>query len=97
MADIDRISFSAAVDGALDARGLSFGQAVAEHPALDKAMLSRARHRQQLSAGNFLLLCETFGLDPFAFLVRPPRLTLKAIAKQSVTQSDKRETREVAG
>ena len=96
MAEIDRAAFGIAVSIALKGRGLSYRQAVTDHPALDKAMLSRACHGERLSAGNYLLLCRILALDPFAFLVERPRLTLKDIAKQAVTQSDKRETQEVS-
>lgn len=71
---------------------MSQSAAVAAHPALDKAMLSRATRGEQMSAGNYTLLCKTFGLDPYAFLLERPRLTLKTIAQQTVTHVEKRET-----
>lgn len=92
MADIDRTAFALDVWSALDRRGLSFRQACAVHPGLDPAMLSRATRGRKMSAGNMLLLCRVFGLDPFSYLVERPRLTLKIIAEQAVTRLGKRET-----
>ena len=93
MAEFDRGAFAQDLHRARAERGLSFGQAVAAHPSLDKAMLSRAIHQQHLSAGNVLLMCRIFGLEPFAYIVERKRLTLKAMAEQAVTRSDQRETR----
>lgn len=98
MADIDRDRFAHAIADALDAAGLSLRGAVAEWPDLNPAMLSRAINRQPLSAGNFLMLCRVFGLDPFRFLIteKRRRVTLrdirKALADQTVTELAKRET-----
>ncbi|MDZ5697825.1 hypothetical protein [Chelativorans sp. M5D2P16] len=102
MVDIDHAAFARAVRAKLKRRGLSFDRAVDRWPALDKAMLSRACTEKRLSAGNFLLLCEALKLDPYRFLMREKgkRLRMRDIAKrlssQSVTQVDKRETREGA-
>ncbi|WP_274426769.1 hypothetical protein [Chelativorans sp. YIM 93263] len=99
MAEIDRTAFASAVREQLSARGLSFGDAVAGWPELDKAMLSRACTEKRLSAANLLLVCAVFELDPYRFLKRDKgrRVHLRDIAKslseQAVTQGDKRETR----
>lgn len=95
MAEIDRLTFAVAVASALGEAGLSYTQAVALSPELDKAMLSRAVNGKALSAANYLVLCRALRLDPWNFVVsKGRRLTMKSLVKQAVTAGASRETRE---
>ncbi|TPN79981.1 hypothetical protein [Mesorhizobium sp. B1-1-2] len=88
MADISFLRFANAFQDRLNDLGYSLRRAEEQWPLTDRAMLSRAINGKKLSAGNFLLLCEMAGLDPYSFLERPPhrRVTLKTIAAQLVTE-----------
>lgn len=94
MADIDRAGFAEALVQRLKQIGYSLHRAAERWPQTDMAMLSRATRGVSISAGNYLLLCEMAGLDPYAFLDRAPhrRVTLKSIVKQPVTAGASRET-----
>lgn len=96
MAEIDHLKLAAAVVDALEQAGLSYAGAVERHPELDRSMLSRACNGKPLSAANHLLVCQTLGLDPFAFLIRQlqTRTTLREILQrnQPVAVGDARET-----
>lgn len=94
MADVDFARFADAFRCRLDQIGYSLRRAEQQWPDTDRAMLSRAVNGKTLSAGNFLLLCEMAGLDPYAFVGRSPRrqITRKSIIKQMVTPSVQRET-----
>lgn len=94
MADIAFLRFANAFQDRLKDIGYSLRRAEDQWPDTDRAMLSRAINGKTLSAGNYLLLCELAGLDPYAYLERPQhrRLTLKTIVDQLVTQSATRET-----
>ncbi|RVD15422.1 MAG: hypothetical protein EOS73_32085 [Mesorhizobium sp.] len=94
MADIAFLRFANAFHDRLKDIGYSLRRAEHQWPDTDRAMLSRAINAKTLSAGNYLLLCEMAGLDPYAYLERPPhrRVTLKSIAEQMVTPSATRET-----
>ncbi|RWC28826.1 MAG: hypothetical protein EOS27_17970 [Mesorhizobium sp.] len=87
MADIAFLRFANAFHDRLKDIGYSLRRAEEQWPDTDRAMLSRAINGKTLSAGNYLLLCELAGLDPYAYLKRPPhrRVTLKSIASQLVT------------
>ena len=94
MADVDFARFAEAFRGRLDQIGYSLRRAEQQWPDTDRAMLSRAVNGKTLSAGNFLLLCEMAGLDPYALFGRGPRrqITRKSIIEQMVTPSVQRET-----
>jgi len=94
MADVDFARFAGALRDRLDQIGYSLRRAEQQWPQTDRAMLSRAVNGKALSAGNFLLLCEMAGLDPYAFVERGARrkVTLKTIVEQMVTPSVQRET-----
>lgn len=94
MADIAFHHFADAFQNRLNELGYSLRRAEDQWPDTDRAMLSRAINGKTLSAGNFLLLCEMAGLDPYAYFERAPhrRVTLKTIAAQLVTPSATRET-----
>lgn len=94
MAEIDGAAFARALSGRLDQLGYSIGRAVEKWPLTNKAMLSRAINGKPLSAGNYLLLCEMAGLDPYAFLDREKseRLTRKDVISRAVTALATRET-----
>lgn len=94
MAEIDGASFARAFGERLDGLGYSIGRAVEKWPLTNKAMLSRAINGKPLSAGNYLLLCEMSGLDPYAFLDRSKaeRLTRKDVISRAVTALATRET-----
>ena len=93
MAEIDFEQFGQAFRARLDALGYSRARAERQWPATDKAMLSRAANGKTLSAGNYLLLCEMAGLDPYAFIDRAPqrRVTRKTLLRQSDTPAVSRE------
>lgn len=94
MADIAFDQFAQAFHRRLDEIGYSLRRAEQMWPQTDRAMLSRAVNGKTLSAGNYLLLCELAGLDPYRFVTRSPRriVTMKSIAKHMVTPPVKRET-----
>lgn len=94
MAEIAFLRFANAFQDRLNDLGYSLRRAEEQWPDTDRAMLSRAINGKTLSAGNYLLLCEMAGLDPYAYLERPPhrRVTLKSIAEQMVTPPATRET-----
>jgi hypothetical protein len=94
MADIAFLRFANAFQDRLNDLGYSLRRAEDQWPDTDRAMLSRAINGKTLSAANYLLLCEMAGLDPYAYLERPPhrRVTLKTIADQLVTPVATRET-----
>lgn len=96
MAEIERKLFAAALTARLRELGYSYGKAVEMWPALNRAMLSRACNGMELSAANYLLVCEMAGLDPYRFLKREKqtRHTLKSILNQTVTAGVSREARE---
>ncbi|BAB54376.1 hypothetical protein [Mesorhizobium japonicum] len=89
MADVAFLRFANAFQDRLNDLGYSLRRAEEQWPDTDRAMLSRAINGKTLSAGNYLLLCEMAGLDPYAYLERQPhrRVTLKTIAAQLVTPS----------
>lgn len=93
MAEIERKQFAAALTDRLLALGYSYSKAVEMWPALNRAMLSRACNGMELSAANYLLVCEMAGLDPYRFLSRErqTRHTLKSILNQPVTVGVSRE------
>jgi hypothetical protein len=99
MADIDRGRFAEAFRHRLEQIGYSLHQAARQWPQADMAMLSRAARGVTISAGNYLLLCELAGLDPYAFLDRDPRrrVTVKSILRQAVTAGASRETQHETG
>lgn len=94
MAEIDGPKFASAFAARLDGLGYSIGVAVRKWPLTNKAMLSRGLNGKPLSAGNYLLLCEMAGLDPYAFLDREKseRLTRKDVISRAVTALATRET-----
>ncbi|RWB85943.1 MAG: hypothetical protein EOQ52_20555 [Mesorhizobium sp.] len=94
MADIAFDRFADAFQRRLDEIGYSLRVAEEKWPQTDRAMLSRAINGKTLSAGNYLLLCEYAGLDPYRFMTRSPRrvVTMKTIAQHMVTRPVKRET-----
>ena len=94
MADIDRDRFADDLHRRLDEIGYSLRRAEEKWPETDRAMLSRATNGKPISAGNFLLLCEMAGLDPYHYLKREHRrrVTMKSIVKQMVTEPVQRET-----
>jgi hypothetical protein len=96
MAEIGFDKFADAFQQRLDEIGYSLRVAEEKWPETDRAMLSRAINGKTLSAGNYLLLCEYAGLDPYRYLARNPRrrTTVKTILDQMVTPYDKRETRD---
>jgi hypothetical protein len=96
MAEIERKKFAAALTDRLRELGYSYGKAVEMWPALNRAMLSRACNGMELSAANYLLVCEMAGLDPYRFLAREKQVrhTLKSILNQPVTAGVSREARE---
>ncbi len=96
MAEIERKQFAAALVARLRELGYSYGKAVEMWPALNRAMLSRACNGMELSAANYLLVCEMAGLDPYCFLMREKQVrhTLKSILNQPVTAGVSREARE---
>jgi hypothetical protein len=76
MADVSFHRFANAFQDRLNELGYSLRRAEDQWPDTDRAMLSRAINGKTLSAGNYLLLCEMAGLDPYAYLERtatPPR------------------------
>lgn len=94
MADIDRIRFGDDLQKRLDEIGYSLRRAEQQWPETDRAMLSRAVNGKPLAAGNYLLLCQMAGLDPYRYLKREPqrRVTMKSIVKHMVTAPVLRET-----
>lgn len=94
MADVAFHTFAIAFQGRLDSLGYSLRVAEQKWPDTDRAMLSRAINGKTLSAGNYLLLCNYAGLDPYAYFERRPRrcVTMKTIAEQLVTPPVQRET-----
>jgi hypothetical protein len=94
LAEIDHADFAADFSRRLAELGYSMSRAVEKWPAADRAMLSRAINGKTLSAGNFLLLCEMAGLDPYVYLLRGKtcRLTRKTLIQQAVTRGVPRET-----
>lgn len=93
MAEIDREKFAHALADRLHALGYSYAAAVDKWPETNRAMLSRACNAHELSAGNYLLICEMAGLDPYLYLRRAKaiRHTLKSILNQTVTAGVSRE------
>ncbi|EHK56926.1 hypothetical protein [Allomesorhizobium alhagi] len=92
-----RARFAAAVARKLD--GVSYRQTAAAFPTLNVAMISRAARGENLTIGSFLTLCRAFRLKPMSFLddgVKRRRVTRKAVFKQAVTASVRRETNEAA-
>lgn len=96
MADIDRAGFAVDFSRRLAELGYSLSRAAGKWPQTDRAMLSRATNGKTLSAGNFLLLCEMSGLDPYVYLQRgkASHLTRKTLVEQAVTRGVPRETGE---
>ncbi|CDX49190.1 conserved hypothetical protein [Mesorhizobium plurifarium] len=96
MAEIAFDRFAYALAQRFDQLGYSLRKAEEIWPETDRAMLSRAINGKTLSAGNYLLLCEYAGLDPYLYLGRNPRrrTTVKSILDHMVTPTDKRETRD---
>ncbi len=94
VAEIAFHQFGDAFRDRLSSLGYSLRRAEEVWPEADRAMLSRAINGKTLSAGNYLLLCEYAGLDPYRYLARNPRrrVTMKTIAEQMVTPSVARET-----
>lgn len=94
MAEIDRVRFAMHFSSRLTSLGYSLSRAAEKWPETDRAMLSRAINGKTLSAGNFLLLCEMAGLDPYRFLRRgkTARMTRKSVLDQAVTRGVPRET-----
>lgn len=94
MARIDHDAFAEAFSARLRALRYSLRSAEEKWPLTDRAMLSRAINGKALSAGNFLLLCEMAGLNPFAFLDRGKdrQTRLKSILDHMVTDGVARET-----
>lgn len=99
MADIDRQRFAADFAERLSVLGYSLSRAADKWPETDRAMLSRASNGKTLSAGNYLLLCQMAGLDPYLYLVgaKGRRLTRKTLVKQAVTRGVPRETASMEG
>lgn len=95
MAEIAFHQFGDAFRERLDTLGYSLRRAEEVWPEADRAMLSRAINGKVLSAGNYLLLCEYAGLDPYRYLGRDPRrrVTRKTMLDQLVTPCVSRETR----
>lgn len=91
MASYDRTAFAFAVAARLDARGLSVRGAAEIWPDTDIALWSRVRNGQEISVGNFLLVCRVLKLWPLRYLRRPKRMTRKRILKQAVTRAVSRE------
>lgn len=98
MAEVSFQRFAHAFQDRLNELGYSLRRAEDQWPETDRAMLSRAINGKTLSAGNYLLLCEMAGLNPYAFFERAPhrRVTLKSIASQLVTAPDTCETGDCA-
>jgi hypothetical protein len=95
MADpFDRARFAASVRRRLD--GISVRRAVEAFPALNIAMISRAKNGDNLTIGSFLTLCKALRLRPLDFYVagvKRRRVTRKTILDQAVTARVPRETR----
>lgn len=95
MADpFDRDRFARMIRLKLD--GLSMRQVVAAFPALNVAMLSRAKNGENLTIGSFLALCKAFRLRPLDFYlagVKRRRVTRKTLLQQTVTARVPCETR----
>ncbi|MER9901628.1 hypothetical protein [Mesorhizobium sp. M0130] len=94
MADVAFRKFADAFQQRLDTLGYSLRIAEQKWPDTDRAMLSRAINGKTLSAGNYLLLCNYAGLDPYAYCEAAPhrRVTMKTISEQLVTPPVQRET-----
>ncbi|RWQ12362.1 hypothetical protein [Mesorhizobium sp.] len=94
MADIAFDRFAAVFQARLDELHYSLRMAEEKWPDTDRAMLSRAVNGKTLSAGNYLLLCNYAGLDPYTWFEPRPhrRVTLKSIREQLVTAPVTRET-----
>ncbi|MER9471064.1 hypothetical protein [Mesorhizobium sp. M0520] len=94
MADVAFRKFADAFQQRLDALGYSLRIAEQKWPDTDRAMLSRATNGKTLSAGNYLLLCNYAGLDPYAYVEAAAhrRVTMKTISEQLVTPPVQRET-----
>lgn len=94
MADVAFHRFADAFQQRLDALGYSLRVAEQKWPETDRAMLSRAINGKTLSAGNYLLLCNYAGLDPYTYFEAAPhrRVTIKTIVEQLVTPPATRET-----
>ncbi|WP_156460185.1 hypothetical protein [Mesorhizobium sp. Root157] len=94
MAEVCFADFATALRRRLDVLGYSLRHAEEKWPATDRAMLSRAVNAKPLSAGNYLLLCEMAGFDPYQFMERGKRkrVTMKTIANHMVTLPVQRET-----
>ncbi|MCF6126046.1 hypothetical protein EN904_12205 [Mesorhizobium sp. M7A.F.Ca.CA.001.07.2.1] len=96
MADpFDRDRFAATVRRRLD--GVSVRQAVDAFPALNVAMITRAKQsRSNLTVGSFLTLCKALRLRPMDFYladVKRRRVTRKTLLSQPVTACVPCETR----
>ncbi|WP_421912754.1 hypothetical protein [Mesorhizobium sp.] len=96
MADpFDRDRFAATVRHRLG--GVSVRQVVDAFPALNVAMITRAKQgRSNLSIGSFLTICKALRLRPLDFYVagvKRARVTRKTILKQTVTRRVPCETR----
>ncbi|TGQ95394.1 hypothetical protein EN851_07695 [Mesorhizobium sp. M8A.F.Ca.ET.208.01.1.1] len=90
----DRDRFAATVRRRLE--GISGRQAVEAWPTLNTAMISRARHGENLTIGSFLVLSKALRLRPLDFLapgVKRRRVTRKTLLRQAVTASVPCETR----
>jgi len=94
MAEVCFSDFAKAFRKRLDKIGYSLRRAEEQWPLTDRAMLSRAVNGKKLSAGNYLLLCEMAGFDPYQFMERAKRkrTTMKTIADHMVTLPVQRET-----
>lgn len=94
MAEVCFSEFATAFRERLNKIGYSLRRAEEQWPLTDRAMLSRAVNGKTLSAGNYLLLCEMAGFDPYQFMERGKRkrATMKTIADHMVTPCVQRET-----
>lgn len=94
MAEVCFSEFATAFRERLNKIGYSLRRAEEQWPLTDRAMLSRAVNGKTLSAGNYLLLCEMAGFDPYQFMERGKRkrATMKTITDHMVTPCVQRET-----
>lgn len=96
MADYDRKRLGADIQTVMLRHGLTIPAIAAARPALNKALLSRARAGQSISTGSFLLICEAFDLAPLDYLredARSPHWHRQNDKrKQRVSQTVSRET-----
>lgn len=82
----DRDAFAEDVGAWLERHGLSYHDACARFPLLNRALLSRAINSHVLSIESMLAICEAAKLNPLVYT------RLRAKQKQAVTAIDKRET-----